>query len=100
METGFPNCNGWRASAILSSLKYEIVKIEPPPPQPHPTLPRYPKSYTSDPNSIPFFAHTNPSNPRPVLSQSMLTNPGFCSENSIQPSPFSLAVSYIMSRGN
>jgi hypothetical protein len=50
--------------------------------------------------SFPIFAKNDLENLRPVLFQSMLTNPGFRSENFIQPSPFPLAVSYIMSMGN
>jgi hypothetical protein len=38
-------------------------------------------------------------NSSPVSSKSLLIIPGFCSGNFIQPSPFPLAVSYIMSKG-
>jgi hypothetical protein len=45
------------------------------------------------------LAKTDLENPRPVPSKSMIIIPGFPSGKFIQPSPFPLAVSYIMSKG-
>ena len=47
----------------------------------------------------PILAKIDLENPRPVCSKSMVIIPGFPSGKFIQPSPFPLAVSYIMSKG-
>lgn len=47
----------------------------------------------------PIFAKPDLENPRPVFSQSMIIILGFHFGKFIQPSPFPLAVPYIMSKG-
>jgi hypothetical protein len=57
-------------------------------------------SQCASPRHRPVLAKKDLDNPCPVSFKSPLITPGFCSKNSIQPSPFPLAVSYIMSKGH
>jgi len=58
-----------------------------------------PPSQAAPPRHRPILAKKDLANSSPVSSKSLFIIPGFCSGKFIQPSPYPLAVSYIMSKG-